>query len=144
VSLFRLPWRGRRRTSADRVLVFASRFDGRSARSAWVLLRQGIRIWRDAAGSPGCIGAALWAKPLRGKYYTLSAWDSEASVREFAGRAVHRTGVQTLRRVATVDGVLISWWVDGAGWRPDWRAAIRRVDAAPTGPYDGPSEPASL
>jgi heme-degrading monooxygenase HmoA len=137
-SLFKLPWRGQRRAETERVLVFASRFDGRKPRSAWALLRYGTRVWLVAARSPGCLGAALWAKPLRGKYYTLSAWDSEAALRAFAHDAAHRDGIRALRRLSEIDGVLISWWTDGASWRPRWREAMRRADAATPGPYAGP------
>jgi heme-degrading monooxygenase HmoA len=143
LSLFKLPWLGRRRVSSDQVLVFASRFDSRNTRSAFALLVYGIWIWLTAVRTPGCVGASLWAKPLSGKYYTFSAWESEDALHAFARSRAHRVGVTSLRKAGTVDGVLISWWEAGAGWRPRWKAAITRADASPTGPYAGPA-PVSL
>jgi hypothetical protein len=139
MSLFKLPWVGRRRTtSSEPVLVFASRFDSHNPLSALTLVIYGIWIWLTAARSRGCVGASLWAKPMRGKYYTLSAWTGESDLHAFARSNAHRTGVKTLRKVGAVDGVLISWWEDGVDWRPRWKDAIRRTDASPRGPYAGP------
>jgi heme-degrading monooxygenase HmoA len=141
MSLFKLPWFGRRRAKGEQVLVFASRFDSRNPLSGLALLIYGMWIWLGAVRTPGCIGASLWAKPLRGKYYTLSAWESEVALHAFARSKGHRQGVKALRKVGKVDGVLISWWEDCTAWRPRWKAAIRRADAAPTGPYAGPAQP---
>jgi heme-degrading monooxygenase HmoA len=139
MSLFKLPWFGRRRAPGEQVLVFASRFDSRNPLSALALTIYGMWIWLGAVRSPGCIGASLWAKPLRGKYYTLSAWESEAALQAFARSKAHRNGIKALRKAGKVDGVLISWWVDSGAWRPRWKDAIRRADASPTGPYAGPA-----
>ncbi|MFL6239685.1 MAG: antibiotic biosynthesis monooxygenase family protein [Actinomycetes bacterium] len=139
MSLFRLPWVGRRRADGERVLVFASRFDSRNPLSGLALLGYGLRIWRGAVRSPGCVGASLWAKPLRGKYYTLSAWESEEALGAFARSKAHRSGVKSLRAAGKVDGALISWWEGAATWRPNWKDAMRRADASPTGPYAGPA-----
>jgi heme-degrading monooxygenase HmoA len=139
MTIFKLPWRWRRRPDSGRVLVFASRFDGRGFRASCALFTGGVRIWRSAVRSPGVYGASLWAKPFRGKYYTLSAWESEEALRGFARGAVHRSGVKALYAAGSVDGVLISWWEDADGWRPHWKDAIRRADASTPGPYAGPA-----
>jgi hypothetical protein len=139
MSIFRLPWIGRRRPTTGQVLVFVSRFDGQGFRSALTLLMHGMRIWRSAVRSPGSYGASLWARPLRGKYYTLSAWESEEALRAFARSAVHRSGVKAMYAAGNVDGVLISRWEDADGWRPRWPEAMRRADVATPGRYAGPA-----
>jgi heme-degrading monooxygenase HmoA len=139
MSIFKLPWIGRRRATQGQVLVFASRFDGRGVRSSWALFTGGMRIWRTALRSPGVLGASLWAKPIRGSYYTLSAWESEEALRAFARSAAHRRGVKVLRAAGAVDGVLISWWEDADTWRPRWKDALRRAHASTPGPYAGPA-----
>jgi heme-degrading monooxygenase HmoA len=139
MSLFKLPWLGRRRVHSEQVLVFGSRFDNRNLLSALVLLVYGPWIWLTAVRTPGCVGASLWAKPLRGRYYTFSAWESEEALRTFARSRAHRIGITMLRKVGNVDGVLISWWEAGTDWKPSWRAAIKRLDSSPTGPYAGPA-----
>jgi heme-degrading monooxygenase HmoA len=140
MSLFKLPWLGRRRVQLGEVLVFGSRFDNRNLSSALVLLVYGPWIWLTAVRTPGCVGASLWAKPLRGRYYTFSAWENEEALRKFASTRAHRVGIKMLRKVGNVDGVLISWWEGGTEWRPRWRAAMKRLDASPTGPYSGPAQ----
>jgi heme-degrading monooxygenase HmoA len=140
MSLFKLPWLGRRRATTDGpVLVFASRFDSHNPLSALALGVYGIWIWVTAARTRGSLGASLWAKPHRGRYYTLSAWRDEQALHGFARSKAHRKGVKALRRAGKVDGVLISWWEDGENWKPCWRAAIERADASPKGPYAGPA-----
>jgi heme-degrading monooxygenase HmoA len=136
--MFALPWKTVAAPTGERVLVFASRFDGRGFGSARVMLGAGIGIRRGALHAPGCLGASLWARPLRGKYHTLSAWQDEESLAAFARSAAHRDGVRALRAVGPVDGVLISWWENAADWRPNWKAAISRAAAATPGPYAGP------
>ena len=141
ISMFALPWKTVARPAGDRVLVFSSRFDGRGIRSARAMLRSGMGIRRGALQAPGCLGASLCARPLRGKYHTLSAWQDEQSLMAFARSAPHRDGIRALRAAGPVDGVLISWWEDAAGWRPRWDEALRRVAAATPGPYTGPAAP---
>ena len=141
MSIFKLPWIGRRRAEqAGSVLVFASRFDSRGPGSARALFTGGMRIWLTALRSPGVLGASLWARPLRGKYYTLSAWESEEALRAFAHSGAHRRGVKALYATGEVDGVLSSWWEDAGTWRPRWTDAVRRADAATPGPYAGPAQ----
>jgi heme-degrading monooxygenase HmoA len=102
------------------------------------LLVGGMRIWLTALRSPGVLGASLWAKPIRGNYYTLSAWESEEALRAFARSAAHRRGVKTLYAAGEVDGVLISWWEDADTWRPNWQDAVRRANASTRARTPGP------
>jgi heme-degrading monooxygenase HmoA len=139
MSIFKLPWLGRRAPRSGRVLVFASRFDSRNPLSALALAIYGVGIWLASARSRGNLGASLWAKPIRGRYYTLSVWESEETLRAFARSKPHRAGVKALYKVGKVDGVLISWWEDTSGKRPRWQDAIRRADASAPGPYVGPA-----
>src|SRR5438045_1119470 len=96
MSIFKLPWIWRGRPRDGQVLVFASRFDGRGFRSSWALFTGGTCIWLSAVRTPGSFGASLWAKPIRRKYYTLSAWESEEALRAFAHGGPHRSGVKAL------------------------------------------------
>ena len=140
-----MPWRWRQPPVNDRVLVFASRFDGqgtgdaRHPRGAIRLMRHSLRIRRQALRTPGAVGVSLYARPLRGEFYTLSAWQDEESLRAFAHTGAHRAGVKDLNaHGGQVKGVLISWWEDATDWRPRWDETLRRVAAATPGPYAGP------
>jgi heme-degrading monooxygenase HmoA len=145
-SLFAIPWRWRTRPTSERVLVFVSRFDAPRGRGSgrWrqtiVLMRGGLKIRRHALKSPGNIGVSLYGSPLRAKFYTMSAWQDEASLMGFAHSPAHMDGIRALYANGRVDGVLISWWDDADGWRPGWRDAIRRADSATPGPYAGPAD----
>lgn len=139
-----MPWRWRERPTKERVLVFASRFDGqgngggRRSKGALRLMRHSLRIRKQVLRTPGAIGVSLYARPIRGEYYTVSAWQDEASLMAFARTGAHRAGVRDLYAHGNVNGVLISWWADADNWQPSWDDAIRRTAAATPGPFVGP------
>jgi heme-degrading monooxygenase HmoA len=133
-----LPWRrSKAAKQPDRHLVFASRFDSRSARSSWTLFRGSARIYLAATAAPGCRGASLVARPVKRAYYTASVWDDEAALQAFAHTGAHRNAVRALHDAGEVDGVLMSWWTRQPG-RPRWTEVIRRTHATEPGPYRGP------
>jgi hypothetical protein len=55
--------------------------------TAWrspAFLGYALRIWLQARRSPGIMGLALRAQPLKATFWTLSAWSSQAALRDFA------------------------------------------------------------
>ncbi|MHB8452362.1 MAG: DUF3291 domain-containing protein [Mycobacteriales bacterium] len=142
-SLIRTPWVSQSRVRNDRVLVFASRFDGPGPRAGRRLLAYGIRVRANAIVAKGCLGAAVLARPVKGAYYTLSVWQDEPSLQAFAHGKGHRTAVRAMRASGPFNGVLISWWAPAGERRPHWNEVLRRTTAAEPGPYRGPErEPA--
>jgi hypothetical protein len=141
-----LPWQWQERPMGSRVLVFASRFDGqgmgngRRPRGAFRLMRHSLAIRRQVLRTRGAVGVSVSARPLRGEYYTLSAWQDEQSLLAFAHRGAHKAGVQDLYRRGPVTGVLIAWWEDATSWKPRWDDAIRRTWEATPGQYIGPDD----
>ena len=133
------PWQWRAKPTGERMLVFASRFDGRGQRFARTLLSGGGRVRKQVLASPGALGVSIYARPLRGKYYTLSAWADEESLRAFArSGGPHAEAIRELRNRGAVTGVLISWWQPASAGAPTWDDALRRIEASPPGPYAGP------
>lgn len=61
----------------------ASRFELTSAWHSPAFLLGALRIWRQSLRSPGLLGVSLRAFPLRGQYWTLSAWTGEQALRAF-------------------------------------------------------------
>ncbi len=94
------------------IVVLGSRFELISAWRSPAFLGYALRIWLQARRSPGIIGLSLRAHPLRATFWTLSAWSSEESLRDFARADPHRSIVARVRPWAKT-AVLRTWTVPG-------------------------------
>jgi hypothetical protein len=94
------------------IVVLGSRFELISAWRSPAFLGYALRIWLQARRSPGIIGLSLRAHPLRATFWTLSAWSSEESLRDFARADPHRSIVAKVRPWAKTV-VLRTWTVPG-------------------------------
>ncbi|MBV9379546.1 MAG: DUF3291 domain-containing protein [Streptosporangiaceae bacterium] len=93
-----LPWAAIGTPSAGQdSLVMGSRFELRSAWRSPAFFAQALRIWRQARRSPGIVGVSLRAQPLRGTFWTLSAWADEQALQAFARTDPHRTIMRRVR-----------------------------------------------
>jgi len=93
-----IPWATIGTPSAGQEpLIMGSRFELTSAWRSPAFLAQAMRIWMQARRSPGILGVSLRAYPLRGTFWTLSAWTDEAALRAFAGADPHRSIVRRVR-----------------------------------------------
>ncbi|CAM5426624.1 hypothetical protein GCM10010345_29470 [Streptomyces canarius] len=70
--------------------VFASRFGIRTLGGALRFLVRTPAVRRQGGRAPGAYGATLGAQPLRRTFWTLSAWESAAALKEFARSGAHR------------------------------------------------------
>lgn len=78
-------------------------------------------IARQVARSPGYLGGRLLASG-QGTYWTVTAWDDEASMRRFRDRGRHATGLRRSRRWAgsmdaaryEADSAAFAGWDDAA------------------------------
>ena len=93
-----LPWAviGKPSTGQD-PLIMGSRFELKSAWRSPAFFANAMRIWLQARRSPGIVGVSLRAYPLRGTFWTLSAWVDEAALRTFAGTDPHAAIVRHVR-----------------------------------------------
>jgi hypothetical protein len=132
-TMFILPWRWTAEPRSEHTLVFASRFDGTGPRRGWRLFLGGIRLRRAALRSPGALGVGLRAHPLKGRYYTLSMWKDEESLKAFARGDDHRAAVRHVNELGPVSGVLLAKEADAL--RPRWADTLRWVDGAEPAPY---------
>ena len=64
------------------IVILGSRFELTSAWRSPAFLGHALRIWLQARRSPGIIGVSLRAQPLRATFWTLSAWSSQAALRD--------------------------------------------------------------
>jgi hypothetical protein len=135
-----LPWRWTGQPRPAEPLLFASRFDGTGLRRGWRLLTGGIRLHRAVLRAPGALGVGLRAYPFRGRYYTVSLWQDEQSLRAFAHGPAHRRAVRGLAELGPARGVLVSR--PAGPQRPAWPDTLRWLAALEPGPYRHQPSPA--
>jgi len=133
-TMFVVPWRWTGARRSDHALLFASRFDAKGLRARWLLFRGGLRMRREVLSAPGALGVGLRAHPVRGRFYTLSMWQDEASLLLFARAPKHQGVVGAMRRLGPVQGALVSRDADTAR-PPSWRYTIEWLASATPGPY---------
>ncbi|MFH9087520.1 DUF3291 domain-containing protein [Streptomyces sp. NPDC017673] len=106
--------------------VFAPRFE---TRTLWGALRFLVRtpaVRRQARRAPGAYGAGLRAQPLRRTFWTLSAWESAAALKEFARSGAHRPASRAL--AAQMRDVRFATWRTPTDELPvSWEEATRRL-----------------
>jgi hypothetical protein len=84
------------------------------------------RIQKQLDDRPaGLIGYSLLAKPLRSRYWTLSAWEDEQALRAFIRQPPHVDAMRDLPQVLA-GFTTVRWTVPGAQLPPDWDDAMAR------------------
>jgi hypothetical protein len=88
-------------------------------------LVQTIRITRQLERSAGLIGYSLNARPLTGRFWTLSVWENESALQAFVNAAPH---TETMRTLIPYMGPtrFVRWTVPGAHIPVRWDDALRR------------------
>lgn len=124
-----LPWTegGQQATDPD-AFVMGSRFQLKSLWHSPAFLMLAMRIWRQARRSPGLLGVSLRAYPLRGDFWTLSAWTDEAALQQFASTDPHRT-IMKRARPWTKSATFRFWPAPAAAISPKdlWASAEQRI-----------------
>jgi hypothetical protein len=133
-AIFTIPWRWTRQPRPQTAVLFVSRFDGAGQRAGIRLLIGGVWLWLAVLRAPGALGVTVRARPLSGRYYTVSLWRDEASLRAFAHARAHRDAVRGLAGRAPVSGVLVATPADPRR-RPRWRETMRWLATVEPGPY---------
>jgi quinol monooxygenase YgiN len=129
-----LPWTIPNTAPADTVAcAMASHFEVRSAKDVPRFFLKSLAVWRQVRSAPGCLGASLIAKPVRGTFYTLSAWQNRDALYAFARTEPHRAIMTSLR--PTMRSAVFTYWDVPAGQLPlSWDDAQRRLaEQAQTG-----------
>jgi heme-degrading monooxygenase HmoA len=100
-----------------------------------VFLLHALRLWRQARRSAGIMGVSLRAQPVKGTFWTLSAWTDRQAVAAFARTDPHAAAVKRIRpwtksatfRFWTVpSGELASATLSPASL---WADAVARIEA---------------
>ena len=78
-----------------------------------------LRLRRAFPSTPGAIGIGLALQPIARRSWSISAWETEESLRRFLGSPAHVAVVRRYRSKVRVDST--SWTVDrfrvGDAWR---------------------------
>jgi heme-degrading monooxygenase HmoA len=126
-----LPWIKTSTALPDgEATVMASKFQLRSVLHSPAFLLAAMRIVRQARSSRGLLAMTLRAHPLRGEFWTLSAWTDEAALREFARTNPHRDTMKRFHPQMT-EGTFRFWKVpvDALDAPALWREGERLISS---------------
>jgi len=112
--------------SAREYLVLLSYLPLKGYRKVLTLMRRSRAVPRQLASTPGLIGFTFRAKPLRHRFWTLSAWEDEAALTAFVGKAPHLDAMKVLGPFMG-DAAFFRWSVKGHELPLRWDAALRRM-----------------
>ncbi|MFH8715384.1 DUF3291 domain-containing protein [Streptomyces zaomyceticus] len=108
------------------VLVMASRFELRSLKDVPRFLALSSSSWRQVKNAPGACGASLIAHPLRGVFYTLSAWQDRAALSAYARTDPHGDAMRAMRPKMR-PSTFVFWETDAEHLPITWDEAKRRL-----------------
>jgi hypothetical protein len=111
--------------------IMASRFELTSGWRSPAFLARSLRVWRQVRRSPGALGVSLRAQPLKGTFWTLSAWTDRDALSSFARAEPHRA-VMRATRPWMKDSVFRFWTAPASQLNPAqlWADAQARIAAS--------------
>ncbi|MFE9023256.1 DUF3291 domain-containing protein [Streptomyces sp. NPDC007808] len=122
-----LPWTvANPAPPATEVYVFASRFETRTLWGALLFFARTPGVWRQVSRAPGAYGASLKAEPFKRTFWTLSAWESPAALKEFARSGAHAPAAQGLSAQMR-DAKFATWQASSDDLPVDWPQVFRRL-----------------
>jgi heme-degrading monooxygenase HmoA len=122
-----LPWKRFAEPDADReylVLLTTLPVGRLSKLPRFLAYTRRIQKQLDAR-PPGLVGYSLLAKPLRSRYWTLSAWQDDQALAAFIREPPHVEAMRELRQVLA-GFTTIRWTAAGGDLPPDWNEALAR------------------
>lgn len=121
-----LPWTTVDPDATGEVVVMASYFRLHRLSQVPRFLLDSMRILRQVRRTPGAVGIALEALPLRREFRTLSAWRDRASLDAMVGAEPHRSTMGR-HRAAMADSRFTFWTAPAADLPVSWDEARRRL-----------------
>jgi quinol monooxygenase YgiN len=121
-----LPWKSMAPAEPERLYVaLLSYLPLKSGRRIPWLLPHTARIARQLRQNQGLLGYSLRMELMAKRFWTLSAWQDEASLHDFVHAQPH---VRTMTAVAPYMGAtrFIRWTTTGAELPLGWADALRR------------------
>lgn len=91
------------------------------------------RVMRQLAEAEGLVGYSLLAQPFSRRFFTLSAWQNEVTLKAFVHHPPHFLAMTTL--VPHMEKThFLRWTVKGSVLPLQWHDALRRFAADPSRP----------
>ena len=118
-----IPWTTLDRTEHDgEYVVVATRFELTSRRHMGRIFSAAQGLIVTFRSTPGLIGYSLRASVVGNSLWTLSAWSSEAQMRQFVRGAAHTMTVKTTSRWMRASS-FTTWTESGDTPVPSWHKA---------------------
>jgi heme-degrading monooxygenase HmoA len=128
----RSRWKELQQLDPDREYVaFVTDIPPKRRASTSRLFAGARQVRRQLANTDGVVGFALLARPMAKQYVTLSLWIDDEALTAFARTGSHRRLTADLAP-DMAPTTFVRWNHPGAGGRPAWNDALRRLDAART------------
>ncbi|MGA8833407.1 MAG: DUF3291 domain-containing protein [Desulfomonilaceae bacterium] len=84
-----------------------------------------VRVLVQLSKSNGLVGYSLRANLFKNNFWTLSVWEDESALRNFAFKGFHK-GIMKLLRNDMGPTRFIKWAVKGTEVPPSWEDAMQR------------------
>jgi heme-degrading monooxygenase HmoA len=125
-----LPWRsfGRAQSEKEYVVLLTFLPLQHGWKLPWFLLYT-ARVMKQLRTAKGLIGYSMLAKPLRKRFWTLSAWEDDASLNRFVHARPHKD-IMTLMSPHMGKTEFVRWSVKAVEIPPSWNDALRRAGMA--------------
>jgi hypothetical protein len=120
------PWRMIAAADSNREYVaLLSYLPPRKYRKILEFFRYTVQIQRQIRETPGAIGYGMRAKVFSRNFWTLSVWEDDRALMEFARRAPHG---EVMKSIAPHMGAtrFTRWKVPGSAVPPTWNEAMKR------------------
>jgi hypothetical protein len=122
-----LPWRAKTSPQPDEsYLVMASRLPLRSRRTVPRFMQLTLSVVRQLERTEGLIGYSLLAQPMKGTFWTLSAWTGQPALEAFARAMPHLRVIGRLRPHMGQTRFAF-WTVKGSELPVTWDEAMERL-----------------
>lgn len=123
------PWKSIRPMQPGHdYVVLASSIPPRSLASTRALFAGASAVRKQLADTDGVIGFSLLARPFRKQYATLSVWEDEAALEDFATSQPHAQLMADLSP-AMAPTRFARWKMSSGEARPSWRDALQRLSS---------------
>lgn len=93
------------------------------------MLSYTLKVMSQLTNSPGLVGYALRSHLLRLQFFTLSAWESERALMEFAQKMPHKGTMRALH-LDLIESHFVQWKAKGSEIPVKWDDALGRLRSA--------------
>jgi quinol monooxygenase YgiN len=90
-----------------------------------------VQVMKQLASAQGLLGYSVLAHPFAKKFWTLSAWKDEASLRAFVRHPPHMRVMAALTPHMN-ETKFVQWTVKGSQLPLRWEDALRRFSTGPS------------